>query len=147
MTFEARCRTTAMGTMPHRDIEQALELALSLDIPFWPQLPRISYHEDMFVQFSRDFPGVTIDTNNQKIIFHNEKFEEEFIAYSEKIVDPDALAITEDISMVYHRFLEKDMKSHYAIRGHVTGPINLGFQIIDEDGRPVIYSEEIMSFI
>jgi len=36
MELEARCRTTAMGIMPHTDIERALELALGLDIPFWP---------------------------------------------------------------------------------------------------------------
>jgi hypothetical protein len=33
IAFKARCSTTAMGIMPHRDVAQALELALSLDIP------------------------------------------------------------------------------------------------------------------
>ena len=33
ITLEARCSTTAMGIVPHRDVEQAPELALSLDIP------------------------------------------------------------------------------------------------------------------
>ena len=33
IAFEARCSTTAMGIMPHRDVKQALELALSLDTP------------------------------------------------------------------------------------------------------------------
>ncbi|UCG09639.1 MAG: hypothetical protein JSV83_01005 [Desulfobacterales bacterium] len=44
--------TTAMAVMPHKDSTQALEVALSLDIPFWPQLPRLSYYEDMYVQAS-----------------------------------------------------------------------------------------------
>ena len=33
IAFEARCSTTAMGIMPHSDVNQALELALSSDIP------------------------------------------------------------------------------------------------------------------
>ena len=147
MSLDARCKTTAMGTMPHRDIDKALELALSLDIPFWPQLPRITYYEDMFVQFSRDFPGVTIDHENEKIIFHNDRFEKEFASYSEKILDPEALAINEDISIVYHRYLEKNLEAYHSIRGHVTGPINLGFQIIDEDGKPIIYSDELRGLL
>ena len=41
--------TTAMAVMPHTDVDRALETALSLDIPFWPQLPNYSYYEDMYV--------------------------------------------------------------------------------------------------
>jgi hypothetical protein len=37
--------TTAMAVMPHKDAAAALEAALSMDIPFWPQLPRLSYGE------------------------------------------------------------------------------------------------------
>ena len=55
--FEANCLTTAMGILPHTDIERAIETALSLDIPFWPQLPKVSYYEDMYVQALDHFPG------------------------------------------------------------------------------------------
>jgi hypothetical protein len=65
LPFEANCRTTAMGIMPHRDVERALKLVLSLDIPFWPQLPHVSFYEDMYVQFSQHFPGITVDIGNQ----------------------------------------------------------------------------------
>ena len=47
-----------MGIMPHTDIGRALELSLGLDIPFWPQLPHVSYYEDMYVQASEHFPGI-----------------------------------------------------------------------------------------
>jgi hypothetical protein len=30
-------------------VERALKAALSLDVPFWPQLPMRSYYEDMYV--------------------------------------------------------------------------------------------------
>lgn len=38
--LEGNCMTTAMDIMPHRDLEKALQLAIPLDISFWPQLPR-----------------------------------------------------------------------------------------------------------
>ena len=34
-----------MAVMPHRDVDRALELSLSLDVPYWPQLPQFSYYE------------------------------------------------------------------------------------------------------
>ena len=49
--------TTAMAVMPHTDVKCALETALSMDVPFWPQLPNFSYTEDMYVQGRRTFPG------------------------------------------------------------------------------------------
>ncbi len=57
MKPEGNCQTTAMGIMPHTDVKRAIELALSLDIPFWPQLPKVNYFEDMYVQISEHFPG------------------------------------------------------------------------------------------
>ena len=50
MTIPGNLLTTAMAVMPHTDISRALEMALFLDVPFWPQLPRYSYYEDMYVQ-------------------------------------------------------------------------------------------------
>jgi hypothetical protein len=45
LSFTAELATTAMGIMPHEDVDTALEVVLSTDIPFWPQLPRLAYHE------------------------------------------------------------------------------------------------------
>lgn len=46
MTIPGNLLTTAMAVMPHKDPNRALDAALSLDIPFWPQLPRMNYYED-----------------------------------------------------------------------------------------------------
>jgi hypothetical protein len=35
-----------MAVMPHKDVDRALELSLSLDVPYWPQLPKVSYYEE-----------------------------------------------------------------------------------------------------
>jgi len=40
MKLEGNCQTTAMGIMPHTDVDRALDLALSLDIPFGPSCQR-----------------------------------------------------------------------------------------------------------
>ena len=62
MNLEGNCLTTAMGILPHVEVERALQLSLSLDIPFWPQLPKVSFFEDMYVQASEHFPGITLES-------------------------------------------------------------------------------------
>ncbi|NIV33365.1 MAG: hypothetical protein GWN58_29140, partial [Anaerolineae bacterium] len=51
--FNAGLRSVAAGSLPHTDSAAACRLALStLDIPTWPQLPRLSFLENMYVQYS-----------------------------------------------------------------------------------------------
>ena len=59
--------TTAMGILLHTDLGEAQKLALSLDIPFWPQLPRFRFKEDMYAQFAEHFPGIMVDEEKQSL--------------------------------------------------------------------------------
>ena len=145
--FEARCRTTAMGIMPHRDIEKALELALSLDIPFWPQLPRVSIYEDMYVQASEGLPGIIVDMETGKITLDTGRFIEELVAYSEKTLNPAEFRLTPEYSVVYHKFLEKPLGNYTAIRGQQIGPVSFGFKVVDENKKPIIYDDDIRTIL
>jgi hypothetical protein len=141
--FSPDCMTTAMGILPHTNIERALGVALSLDIPFWPQLPKVSYYEDMYVQALENFPGVTIDSSQQRVFFDLARFYEELPDYFEKADEPGAFRLTETFSLVYHRFLEKDLSAYPAIRGQMISPISLGLKIVGEDRKPIIYHDDV----
>lgn len=147
MEVQGRCRTTAMGIMPHTDVERAIELALGLDIPFWPQLPRTSFYEDMYAQASQSFPGIVLDHENERITFDTTRFEEELMGYSQKAGEPETFALSRDYSAVYHRFLARDLEGYHAIRGQVTGPVSFGFKIVDENAKPIIYNEGIRTIL
>ena len=147
MAFEGRCSTTAMGIMPHRDVDRALELVLSLDIPFWPQLPNVSIYEDMYVQVSQNFPGITIDLDKERLIFDTATFERELDEYFMKMDRPEAFALTREYSMVFHEFLSKELQGYKAIRGQVTGPVSFGFKVLDESLKPIIYNDEASCLI
>jgi len=136
-----------MGIMPHTDIEKALKLSLSLDIPFWPQLPRISFYEDMYVQASENFPGIVLDPEGKRIGFHTARFEDELGNYSQKMSEPETFALSRSYSTVYHRFLAEGLQDYPAIRGQLTGPVSFGFSVVDEDRKPIIYSEGIRTIL
>jgi hypothetical protein len=142
IAFEARCGTTAMGIMPHTDVERALELALSLDIPFWPQLPKVSLFEDMYVQASQNFPGVAIDYGRGRLSFDTARFEQELDGYFVKMDVPETFALTAEYSAVFHKFLSVDVQGYRAIRGQNIGPVSFGFKVLDENLKPIIYSDE-----
>ncbi|UCC60704.1 MAG: hypothetical protein JSV02_02450 [Dehalococcoidia bacterium] len=147
MQIQAGCKTTAMGIMPHREIDRALSLALSLDIPFWTQLPKVSFYEDMYAQSSQNLPGIVVEPQNERVLFDSSRFENELANYSQKLGDPATFTLSEDYSAVYHSFLSKDLRGYHAIRGQITGPISFGFKIVDENDKSIIYSDEIRSIL
>jgi len=136
-----------MGIMPHQDAQRALTVALSLDIPFWPQLPKVSYFEDMYVQALENFPGVRIDPVHQKIDFDLSRFYEELPSYFEKADDPSAFRLTEGFSLVYHRFLQRDLSQYSSIRGQMISPISLGLKIVDQNQKSIIYHDEVREIL
>jgi hypothetical protein len=143
MIFKANCGTTAMGIMPHKDIERALELALGLDIPFWPQLPNVSLYEDMYVQTSENFPGIAINFEKGRLVFRTPKFEEELDDYFQKMDRPETYRLTPEYSVVFNKFLSKELQEFNAIRGQITGPVSFGFKVLDESLKPIIYNEQV----
>jgi hypothetical protein len=95
MPIPGNLLTTAMAVMPHRDVERALAVALSLDIPFWPQLPKLSYYEDMYVQASEHFPGILLDLEKRTLHFSLEKFIAEFEEAMRHFDEPEYFDISE----------------------------------------------------
>lgn len=147
MPIPGNLLTTAMAVMPHTDVDRALDLALSLDVPFWPQLPHYNYYEDMYVQASEHFPGILLDMENRTLRFSTDKFIlelEELLAHYE---DPGYFDISETYSAVYHRFLQMDLSERPAVRGQLEGPISFGFNVHDENDRPIIFNETVRPFM
>lgn len=147
MTIPGNLLTTAMAVMPHTDINRALEMALSLDVPFWPQLPRYSYYEDMYVQASEHFPGMLLDVEKRTLRFSMEKFTNELEVAMAHLDEPDYFDISEAYSEVYHRFLKLDLANRPAIRGQLEGPISFGFNVVDQDNRPILFDDTVRPFM
>jgi len=147
MKIPGNLLTTAMAVMPHTDVERALETALSMDVPFWPQLPNYSYFEDMYVQAAEHFPGIVLNIENRTLRFSIEKFAEEIEETLTNFDTPDYFDISETYSAVYHRFLRLDFSGRAAIRGQLEGPISFGFNILDQNERPILFDDTVRPFM
>jgi len=136
-------RTLAGGSLPHTDPDAACRLVLdTLDIPTWPQLPQLSFRENMYVQFSECFPGVVLA--DERIYVDRTRdldpqLEQLYLAY---LGDDLAYAtIHPEYAAGLHRFLRLDVGRPPAVKGQVTGPVSWGLTVVDQDRRPVLYDD------
>lgn len=147
MPIPGNLLTTAMAVMPHTNVELALNQALALDVPFWPQLPNFSYYEDMYVQAGEHFPGIVLNLEEKTLRFSMDKFIEEFEGTMSRFEDPLYFDVSEKYSVVYHEFLSMDLADRPAIRGQLEGPVSFGFNIHDQDDRPILFDDTIRPFM
>ena len=147
MSIPGNLLTTAMAVMPHRDVDRALSAALSLDVPFWPQLPLLSYYEDMYVQASERFPGIVLDMEKRTIRFSIEKFGIELEEALSHFEEPEYFDVSEKYSAVYRRFLELNLIDRPAIRGQLEGPVSFGLNVLDQDKRPILFNDTVRAFM
>jgi methionine synthase II (cobalamin-independent) len=136
-----------IGSIPHRDPQAACELVLKSfpHIPAWPQLPKRTFLENMYVQFSEGFPGVVVEDG--RIYVDRAKdldpgLEQLYLAYLQNdlsygTVSPDCAAglaaFPQVLSAIGHQPL--------AVKGQVTGPISWGLTVVDQNRRPVLYDD------
>lgn len=147
MPFKGNLLTTGMGILPHKDIDSALSVSMSVDIPFWPQLPKMSFFEDMYVQVSENFPGIVLEPENLNIFFNTEKFYSELENTLLNMENEEFFRMSDKFSVTYHRFLSQDLSNYISIRGQIEGPVSFGLKVLDENKKPIIFSEEVRSIL
>jgi len=143
---EFNCLPTIIGSMPHTDPQKACSLIARFlkDIPAWPQLPKRSFLENMYVQYSEGFPGVVVLPEKDRIYVDTSKdftkpLEELYAAYLENKID--RFPVSRDYAAGLYALLEQTGLSPKAVKGHVTGPLSWGLTVADENKRAVLYHE------
>jgi hypothetical protein len=61
--------------------------------------------------------------------------------------EPEYFDVSKTYSVVYHRFLSLDLSDRPAIRGQLEGPVSFGFNILDQDKRPILFDDTVRSFM
>ncbi len=141
---EFNCLPTIIGSMPHTDPVKACSLVTRFlkDIPAWSQLPRRSFLENMYVQYSEGFPGVVVE--NDRIYVETSKdyskpLEELYAAYLKN--DDNKYPFGQDYAAGFYAFLDQPKFKPSAVKGHVTGPLSWGLTVTDQNKRSILYDE------
>ncbi len=130
---------TGIGSMPQLDPSAACEMVLKyFDIPFWPQMPKISFRELMIPQFSEGLPGVVIEGDKIYVKYDEENIMEWLSNYREDEESP----ISEDFAIALYKISELLKKEKVDIfKGQITGPMTFTLSLRDEEGKPVYFNE------
>lgn len=143
---------TAIGSVPHVNPSEICSRILDSykDIPFWPQLPKRTFLENMYVQFMEGFPCAVIDEDKKKVWIDTSKDLMGGIekAYH-KIIEEDFeyFGMSERYAQGFYEFLaqarKRDLSGISYVKGHVTGPISFGLSVTDEKKQSILYHPEL----
>jgi hypothetical protein len=155
-TFKGNFSATAIGSLPHTDVEAACELMFKSlpDIPCWPQLPKLSIKEDMCIQYTEGLPCAETGADKKTVVIDVSKdtstalgnFYESYLENN-----PDLFQMSRDCSAGFYAMIERLNKSpqkpYRALKGHVAGPITLAGSLKLSTGIAALYSEEFFDVI
>lgn len=148
-------QTTMIGSMPHQDIDSAIELLkrFPLDIPVWPQLPKRSFKEGMMPQYSEGFPGIRIDAEERRIwLERNDEFLNSMATFFEDVLNNkvENFALSAEYAIGFNPFIDflKGQNEKLAIvKGQVTGPFTYGLSINDNEKKAIWFDEQYRDVI
>jgi hypothetical protein len=140
---------TGIGSVPFKEPSSALSLIFEnfKSIPFWPQLPKRSFLESMYAQYSEGLPGLVVDDAKKTIHIDTagavRGIEPTYAKYLEG--DIDYFRISKDHAEGLYSFLEefgtraKDIK---CVKGHITGPISFALTVTNENKQSIMYDRD-----
>lgn len=145
--------TTSIGSLPFVDVQRAIETVLACcpEIPFWPQLPKRSFYENMYIQCLEGMPSLVIDPDRETVHVDTQRTDgiEEFY---EHVFDDDiaAFPLSEGAAPGLYALLGELPRVREGVRfvkGQLTGPFTLGIGLRDENDKPIIYDDAYFDIV
>lgn len=151
------CLPTGIGSMPCGNPVEPTSLVLDQfrEIPFWPQLPRLSYRENMYAQFAEHLPGIQFDDDKEKTWLESgiDDLDQQLSRFYEDYLsgEPDRFALAPGHAQGFYEF-EFRLRQHLPrrlkmVKGHITGPVSFGLAVPDENDKPILYNETLFDTV
>jgi methionine synthase II (cobalamin-independent) len=137
---------TMIGSMPHKNPAAACALVAKYlkEIPAWPQLPKRAFTEDMTVQFSEGFPGMTV-IDGRAFVKHGPAFDVQMEAlYSAYLAgDSSRFPMSSASAAGLHEFLNLKKLNPLAVKGEISGPLSFGATLKDESRQSILHDDTL----
>jgi hypothetical protein len=150
VNFLPRGLATGIGSLPHPETQDALRVMFETfpTIPYWPQLPKRDFRENMYAQFSENLAGVKIDLAHEWLgLVKDDSLMAQIEAFYARYLedDPDLFAVAPEAAAGLYalRHHRAELRNARWIKGQVTGPISLGLKIVDQTLKPMLYDEAL----
>ena len=151
MSGLASLAATGIGSVPFTDPQETVALILETlpQIPYWPQMVRLGYLEDMTAQAARGLPGFSVDEAKRRVAVDPDIPREEALArFYEAILSGDLtpFAFAEPDARGFFVLLEAVRRKGCpgsALKGQLSGPVTFAGVVKDAAGKPILYDREL----
>lgn len=164
MTFKPAGLVTGIGSVPYTDPELALSLIFSnmSEIPHWPQMPRMGSNEGFVFQFLNPLVKtglIKIDKEKAYFDTEDEHWTEKQTEFYSLYMDAaeghkealEAFSLPEEAASGFYAFINHILKNGPGealfFKGHLTGPLTVGFQLKDGKGRYAYYEDQLRDLL
>jgi methionine synthase II (cobalamin-independent) len=148
--FAPRALATGIGSMPHPDTHQAMNVMFQnfSTLPYWPQLPKRDFRENMYAQFSEQLVGIKLDLPQEliSVVIDNDTMAQVEAFYARYLEDnADLFAVGQDYAAGLYalRDSRSSLKNAQWIKGQITGPISFGLKVVDQNLKPMLYDDTL----
>ena len=159
MSFKPCGLATGIGSLPYTDSEQSLSLVFNSipHIPHWPQMPRLGPGEGFVYQFLTPLVKLGIlKTSDDKVFFDTtsrwgEKLADFYTLYMAAVEGDegalDTFFLPEGSALGFYAFTDHVRRrgpgDALYFKGHLVGPLTVGFQLKDDRGRIAYYEDQL----
>jgi len=142
---------TGIGSVPYQDPRKAVAVVLEHlpEMPYWPQLVRQSFREEMVAQGAGGLPGLKVDLEARQVMVHPEAAREIALAQFYEAVwtgGLDHFALSPEEAQGFYTLLEQVQARRngpVALKGQVVGPVTFAGMVKDGAGKPILYDREL----
>jgi methionine synthase II (cobalamin-independent) len=142
---------TGIGSVPYEDPQEAVALVLDHlpEMPFWPQLVRLGFREEMVAQGAGGLPGLKIDLEARQVLLDPEASRELALAQFYEMVwggELEAFALASEEAQGFYGLMEQTRarsNGPLALKGQVVGPVTFAGMVKDGSGKPILYDREL----
>ncbi len=155
---------TAIGSLPYLNPGEAVDFVLANlpRIPHWPQLPQRSSLEGLVRQYTGPLLAYGLLTEREgKLSFADDAddWTQRLTAFYEAALEVGGgsgeslhkFALHADSAPGFYAFTEKaghSLPEEAAfLKGQVTGPVTMGLQLTDSQGKPCFYNDELRGLL
>jgi hypothetical protein len=151
MMTPAPLTVTGIGSVPFGDPQEAVALILQHfpEMPFWPQLVRLGFREEMVAQGAGGLPGLRVDLEARQVTIDSEVSRELALAHFYETVwagGLDPFALTPEEAQGFHTLLARitaQTDGPAALKGQVVGPVTFAGMVKTAEGKPILYDREL----
>ncbi|MFZ5452920.1 MAG: methionine synthase [Thermodesulfobacteriota bacterium] len=142
---------TGIGSVPFTDPAAAAAAILAHlpEVPFWPQMVRLGFPEEMVAQAARGLPGLKVDLEDRTVTMDPDVPREEALArlYEEVWAgDLAPFALEPGEAQGFFALLKACAAAKngiQALKGQLSGPVTFAGMVKDQEGKPILFDQEL----